>query len=498
MRQLLTESLVLGAIGAIGGLGIASVALRVMLRVGPAGIPRLEEASIDWRVLVFTLGLGLASCLVFGLLPALRAAGPRIFTGLRDGGRFGAGLSRDRLRGALVSIEVALAITLLIASGLLLRSAWIIQHVDPGFDPRGVFAARVMLPAARYASAGDVTRVFARIRDDAARIPGVRSAALTTIPPLGGLVMGSSVSVGAAAPPSDAPSANVRIVSAGYLGTMGIALRAGRDLVPTDDGNAPKVTVINEALARLLWPGRSLKQIIEQRLNGLSTDSEMNVMEIVGIAADVRDEQVTTLAKPAFYLPVEQAPAMIWPLLQRSIVVALKSATPSADAKALARPFNRVIADIDPSLPVADPHTLTRALEASQATARATTILLSALGGIALVLAMVGIYGVVSYFVGQRTQEIGLRMALGATHARIWRFVARRGLTPVAGGLVIGVALSMGTTKGLGDLLYGVPGWDPVTLVSVTVLLGMVALAATFVPARRAMRVAPSVALSDR
>ena len=161
------------------------------------------------------------------------------------------------------------------------------------------------------------------------------------------------------------------------------------------------------------------------------------------------------------------------------------------------RPLQRVIAAIDPSLPVADPHTLARALEVSRETARATTLLLSALGGIALLLAMVGIYGVVAYFVGQRTQEIGLRMALGATQARIWRFVARRGLTPVAIGLAIGVALSMATERALGSLVYGVPGWDPVTFIGVTLLLSLVAVVATFVPAWRAVRVTPAIALTQ-
>ncbi len=221
-------------------------------------------------------------------------------------------------------------------------------------------------------------------------------------------------------------------------------------------------------------------------------------MEVVGIAADARDEQLTTPAKAAFFLPVEQAPPMMWPLLQRSLIVVLKSATPSADASALIRPFTRTIADFDPSLPVADPHTLARALEVSQATARATTLLLSALGAIALLLAMVGIYGVVAYFVSQRTQEIGVRIALGATDARIWRFVARRSLTPVAAGLAIGVVLSIATTRELRVLLYGVRGWDPMTLISATLLLALVALVATLAPARRAMRVAPATALNQR
>jgi predicted permease len=402
------------------------------------------------------------------------------------------------LRGALVSIEVALAFTLLISSGLLLHSAWLIQRLDPGFDVRGVFTARLMLPPARYPAASDVTGAFARIRDAAARIPGVRSAALATIPPLSGLAMSSSVSIDAKPQATDAPEANIRIVSPGYFATMGIGLRAGRDLVATDNRSSPKVVVISEALGRLLWPGFNPRQILGRRLNGLSTsDDQPNMMEVIGVVGDAHDEQVTADAKPTFYVPVDQMPEVIWPMLQRAIVVVLKSATPDADATILRRPLSRAIADVDPSLPIADAHTMMRALASSQATARMTTVLLSALGGIALLLAMVGIYGVVSYFVGQRTQEIGVRMALGATHARIWRFVVRRGLAPVALGLVVGIGLSMVTTRALRGQLYGVTGRDPLTLVSVTALLGMVALAAIYVPARRAMRVAPARAFGE-
>ena len=500
MRQLLTENLVLGVAGSVVGLGVGALLLRLFIRIGPTSLPRLEQATIDWRVLLFTLCLGLSSCLVFGFLPALRIAGPRIFSALRDGGRFGtgAGGSRDRLRASLVALEVALAITLLIGSGLLLRSAWNIQHVDAGFDANGVFMARITLPPARYASAADITRTFDHIRDEAARIPGVRSAALSAIPPLQGMAMASSVSIGTAPTKDDSPEANVRIVSPGYFGTFGIALRAGRDFSPTDGIGSPKVVVINEALAKLLWPSRAASQAIGERINGLSPDTTANVMEIVGIAADARDEQVTVPAKPAFYVPVDQTPPMIWPLLQQSIVVAVKSATPAADASALARPLKHVIAEADPSLPVGSQRTLSRALEASQATAHATTVLLSALGAIALVLAMVGIYGVVAYFVGQRTQEIGVRMALGATDSRIWRFVAATGLSPVAVGLLLGIAISMATTRWLGALMYGVSDRDPVTLIAVTMLLALVALVATFVPARRAMRVSPAVALNQR
>jgi hypothetical protein len=309
--------------------------------------------------------------------------------------------------------------------------------------------------------------------------------------------MSSSVAVGTTAPTKDSPQANARIVSPGYFGAMGMTLRAGRDFARTDDAGAPRVVAINETLAKLLWPALSPAQVVGKRVNALSPDTTLNVMSIVAVAADVRDEQVTVPAKPAFFVPVDQMPPVLWPLLQRSAAVVLKSAAPDADANALVRPLQRVIAEVDPSLPVADPHTLVRALEVSRETAHATTLLLSALGGIALLLAMVGIYGVVAYFVGQRTQEIGLRMALGATHARIWQFVARRGLTPVGVGLVIGAALSMVTGRALGTLLYGVRGWDPVTFIGVTLLLAFVALMATFVPARRAMRIAPSNALNQ-
>ena len=264
-------------------------------------------------------------------MPALRGAGPRIFAALRDGGRSGAGLARDRLRAALVSVEVALAISLLIASGLLLHSAWIVQHLDPGFDAQGVLTARITLPAARYPEAADITRTFGRIRADAARIPGVRSAALSVIPPLSGLVMSSSVAIGTAAPTSDSPQGNARIVSPGFFGAMGITLRAGRDFARTDDAGAPRVVMVNETLAKLLWPALSPAQVVGKRINALSPDTTLNVMSIVAVSADVRDEQVTVPAKPTFFVPVDQMPPVLWPLLQRSTAIVLKSATPGAE-----------------------------------------------------------------------------------------------------------------------------------------------------------------------
>lgn len=496
-RQLLTESLVLGLSGAIASLAVAYGLLKVILRVSPEGIPRLDQASIDWRVLGFTLALGLVSCLLFGLLPALRAAGPRTQSALRDGGRSGAGFSRERLRGALVAMEVSLAITLLVASGLLIRSAWLIQRVDPGWNPRGLLAARLMLPAAHYGSAEAVTRAYAQIREDATHVPGVAAVALASTAPMTGMVMASSV-VAANQPRDDrAPSANVRIVSPAYFSTLGIPLRAGRDIALDDTRRSPDIAVINEALARRLWPDVASRDVVGRYIDAMGKRDSVHLMEVVGIAADIREEDLRSTPKPTFYVPVAQAPAMIWPLIQRSLVVMVKSATPAADADALVRPLGRVIASFDASLPIADARTMEHAVQHSMATERMSTLLLSLLGGIALALAVVGIYGVVAYFVTQRTQEIGLRMALGATHGRIWRFVVRRGVTPIVAGLVLGIGLSMVTTGALRGQLYGVSPHDPITLAGVAGLLMVVGLIATYGPARRAMRVPPAVALME-
>ena len=415
------------------------------------------------------------SALLFGLLPALRAVRPQLQQTLREGGR--GSITRDRLRPVLVAAEIALAMTLLVGSGLLIRSAWLMQHVDPGFAPSGVLTARLILPAARYPTGQAVTRVYAAIRDEAARIPGAQSAALSSVVPLSGSSMNSSVAAEGRPENDRAPQANVRFTSSGYFATMGIPINAGRDIATTDNASAPGVMVINEALARLLWPSSDPREAVGRRISAVGSKNDPKYREVIGVVGDLHDAGLNQVPAPEFYVPFEQ--------------------TPEAAAQALARQLGRAVARVDASLPLTETKSMNEFLRASLATARMNTVLLSLLGGIALALAMVGIYGVVSYFVNQRVHEIGIRMALGATPGLIWGFVMRRGLGPIVSGLIVGIALSLLTTTVLRQQLYGVTAHDPLTLGGVGFLLLIVAVVAMYVPARRAMHVAPIVALNE-
>ncbi len=498
IRQLVTESLVLGLVGAVLGLGLAYGLVHAILAVSPANVPRLDQARINWRVLAFTLVVGVASCLLFGLLPAFHAAGRRLQASLREGGRRGTG-GRDRLRGALVAVEVGLAITLLVGSGLLIRSAWLVQHVDPGFDPRGVLAARLVLPEVRYPTGDAISRAYLEIRDRAAAIPGVQSASIASVVPLSGSSMHSSVRLEHPDPGTRPPTVNLRLVSDGYFATMHIPILAGRDVSRHDDAASPLVVVINEALAKTLWPNAPTRDAIGKRIDAMpgSKKGEPHLMDVVGVVRDIHEESLNTPALPEFYAPVAQTPEVLWPFLQRSLVVVLRAANPGMDAQTLERPLRKAILQVDASLPIAEAKTMQSYLHDTQATARMNTVLLSLLGGIALSLAMVGIYGVASYFVSQRTHEIGIRLALGASPRRIWQFVARVGLTPIVVGLVLGFGLSLVTTTVLRGQLFHVSPHDPLTLTVVGIVLPIVGLVATCVPALRAMRVPPVVALNE-
>ena len=278
---------------------------------------------------------------------------------------------------------------------------------------------------------------------------------------------------------------------------MGIPLRAGRDLDQRDDATAPKVTVINEALARKLWPGIPIAEAIGRRIDAVSAKRDVpEYREVVGIVGDLHDAALDKPVEPEFYLPVPQTPANFWPFIQRSLVVVLRTADPATDPATLERPLQRAVAAIDPALPLAESQSMTQNIRTSLATARFNTMLLSMLGVLALVLAIVGVYGVVAYFVTQRTHEIGIRMALGATPRRIWQHVVSRGLAPIVAGVAIGLGLSVASAEVLRSQLYKVTTTDPITFGAVGVLLLLVSLIATYFPARNAMRVEPLEALN--
>ena len=496
VRQMLTESMALALIGSVLGLTLAFALVRVVVAVSPTSVPRIEQAGIDWRVFLFTLGAGLASSVVFGLLPALRVISGSN-TALRDGGR-GSRMGRNRLGGALVTAEVTLAITLLVGCGLLIRSAWLIGHVDPGFDSRGVLTARLVLPEARYPDGASINRLYASVRESASRIPGVQATALTLLPPLSGDQMTSSVAVEGSSDRASTLSSRLNLVSDGYFDTMSIRLLVGRDIDRHDVATSPNVVVINEVLARKLWPTGDLRQALGRRINGMSfRKDEPHLMTVVGVVANLHNAALDQPPAPEFYAPVTQTPGKLWAITQRSMVVVLRAANRTVDPEVFVRPLRRIIAGTDPSLPIAEARSLESFRKSSLETARINAILLSILGGIALVLAMSGIYGVVSYFVSQRTHEIGIRLALGATPGRVWSFVMRRGFVPILVGGAFGVALSIVATSVLQEQLYGVSTHDPATLGAAGATLLAVALIAMYLPARRAMRVPPVVALND-
>lgn len=497
LRQMLTESIVLALGGAVVGTGIAMVLSRVLRLIAPSDVPRLDSASIDWRVVAFTLVIALISAIVFGLLPAWRAARPHLQQTLREGGR-GSGVARDRLRPVLVGAQVALTLALLVGAGLLVRSAWRIQHVDPGFEPRGVYTARLLPSGDIYPTGAHIVRLFDEIRAQTAALPGVESVALTSVVPMSGSTTQSNIRVEGQAKSDREKTVNLRISSDGYFATMHIPLIAGRDLAKTDGPDATPVTVINLAAVRMLWPGLSPQEVIGKRIDAVPTHrADLPLWEVVGVVGDLHDAALTQKPMPEMHTPFAQTTDEFWPYLGRSMVVVARLKDLATDPETLRQPMQRAVTHIDPSLPIADGRTLEGYMHETLATARMNTWLVSTLGIIALVLAMVGIYGVVSYFVSQRTPEIGIRIALGSTPANIWQFVVRRGMIPVAVGLMAGVALSIATSSLLQSQLFGVTSRDPVTLVGVAVLLTLVAIAAMYVPARRAMKVSPIVALSS-
>ncbi|MGH9349751.1 MAG: ADOP family duplicated permease [Vicinamibacterales bacterium] len=493
VRQLLTETLVLTLLGGILGVALAWLAVPALVASSPEGVPRLEQARVDTVVLAFAIGASVFSALAAGLVPAVRAASRDLRGTLHDGGRTGT-VGRDRIRSLLVAAEVGLAIILLVGAGLLVRSAVYLQKVDAGFDPRGVLTARLTLPAARY---GDPTRVaqsFQEIVATLAETPGVRSAAASTMAPLtpGGNGNGL-LPEGKAFDMKNVVQTRLGIVTLDYFRTLRMPLRRGRFFTADDRRGAPLVMIVNESAARGLFPG---DDPIGKRVGcceGSPDDPRWKT--IVGVVGDVRSLGPAAEARPEFFLPITQAPDVAWDWIQRSMTIVMRSQT--GDAAAAMSAARAAVRRLDPTLPLYQVRSMDERLQASLAQARFNTLLMLVLGGIGLVLSAIGVYGVIAYFVTQRQQEIGIRMALGARGADVVRMVVRQGLQPVALGLGLGVAGAYAASRVLASSVHGVTTTDPLTFAIVVALLAAVALAATTVPARRAVRVDPTRVLSS-
>jgi predicted permease len=494
IRQLLTESAVLGLVAAVIGLMIAWSGLRTLVALVPPGVPRIEQASIDGMVLSFTLGLALVSSLIFGLAPALRASRTSLNESLKEGGRGSAGTrGRDWLRSALISAEVALAVLLLVGAGLLIRSAMEMQRITPGFDPKGVMTARLSLPAAEYADATRVVATFERLVDEVSHAPGVRSAGAATMIPVS--PGGNGNGLLAEGKPIDlkyAIQSELSIVTPGYFQAMGIPIVRGRGFEAADRLGAQRVMIINEALAETLFPGQSPlgKKVgcCEMGPDGQTPDYKV----IVGVTANLRTQGLSKEIRSEFYLPAAQAPAVAWDWIQRTMYIVART---SGEPEALAPALRQAVLRVDPDIPLYSESTMEKRMVQSAATERFNTLLLTLLGVIGLILSAVGIYGVIAYFVTQRTPEIGVRIALGATPWHIVRLVLRQVVVPVGIGVVLGLAASAAATRVLTSYLVGVQPTDPLTLATVVAVLAAAALLASFLPARRAAGVDPTQAL---
>ncbi len=494
LAHALAESLVLAVAGGLLGLLVGHWGVALLAAYGPEDVPRLSEAQVDGPVLAFAVVLTVLSGLVFGLVPALRTAARPPYEALKEGGRGGSrAASRDRLRNALVVGEVALALVLLTGAGLLIRSSVALNSVDPGFDPRGVVAGRISLPETSYQTPEAVTRAFERIEEQVATVPGVASAALVSAAPLEGGNSNGLVPEGRPLEIGSAINSLMRVATPGYFETMRIELVRGRGFTAQDRRGTPLVMVINEALAREAFPGQDPigKRIAccEPGPNG-----DPNWKEVIGVARDTRAVGLDQDPMPEFYLPMLQAPAAAWTWTDRTLTLAVRART---GEPALMTPLRNAVAEVDPSLPLYNLGTMQGRVMDSLAQSRFSTMLLTAFGAIALILAAIGVYGVISYGVAQRTQEIGIRMALGARDGDVLAMVVRHGATLAGVGLAVGLAVALALSGLLESLLYQVSPTDPPTFAGGLVVLSIVAVLAAALPARRAARTDPMVALRN-
>jgi putative ABC transport system permease protein len=477
--QLLIESIVLAAAGGAIGIALAYAAVAALARFGPVDTPRLQTIAVDGQVLLYAVAATMASALLFGLVPALQLARAGVGGTLKHGGRSITGSAHQRMRRALAAVEVALAFVLVVSSGLLLRSFIAIIDTNPGFEPNHAITASVELPTARYDIDGATafyTRAIERIRT----LPGVQGATFTSDLPWTGYDENTSFSIpGRRFPVDEGPEARYHFVTTGYTAATGTSLVAGRDLSSSDVKDAPPVVLVNESTARKYWG--TAASAVGARVNLWGVERT-----IAGVIGDVRDLPWHDSTVPALYFPQMQA----W-YPQRMFLVARAGVDPAS----LVESIRRALREIDPELPLANVRPLESVAGAAIATRRVTLWLVATFGVTALFLAIVGVYGVMAQVVGQRTQEFGVRQALGATPADILRLVLSTGISLIAAGLVAGVLLSLASTRVLESLLYGVHAADAPTFALVTVVLLSAALAATYLPARRVTLISAATAL---
>jgi putative ABC transport system permease protein len=489
VRQFLAESVLLALVGGAVGVVLAVWGVNAVLAANPEGVVRVEHIGLDGKVLAFTFAVALATGLLFGLAPALHARSRTFFNPLREGGRATVGRRRRLFRAALVVAEVALAAVLVIGAGLLLKSFWTLGHVDPGFEPAGALTLQLSLPESSYPEAADTYGFFQRLLAGLGSLPGVAEAsAMTGLPPLRDVNANDTEFEGVPGPP-DGPPQNVdyyQFVNLGYFRTMGVPLVRGRAFRTEDVGGAP-VAVVDQRLAQVFWPD---SDPIGKRLRPPYGD-DTPWFTVVGVARDVKQGGLDRPAGTELYFLSDQVEkAFSYPLRTRNVVVRT-----AGDPLALSGAVREEVRRLDPALPIAGLQTLEQAVSGSITGSRFLALLVGIFALLALTLAAVGTYGVLSYSVEERRHEVGVRMALGARAGGVLRLILGQGLALVCLGLVLGLAGSWALHRLLASVLFAVAPSDPATLAVVTALLLAVALAACLVPARRATRVDPVISL---
>ena len=483
MRQLLTESLLLSVIGGALGFLLAVWATKVLTALSPDNLPRAEEISVDWRVLAFTLGISLITGLAFGLAPALQMSKIDMCEALKEGGRSSArGFGGRGLRNALVVSELALALVLLIGAGLMIKSLWRLSGVDAGFDARNVLTMRVSLPGARYPEASEQSSFFEQVISRIETIPGVQAAGVASAIPLIGWQNTSPFAIEGRQDLTEPEESHV--ISPGYFDAMGIPLLAGRNFADRDRKNSPGVVIITQSLARRYWPDEAP---IGQRIR-LGGDPQEPWRTIVGIVGDIKQSGLDGDPTREYYIPYKQD---TWGFTS-DLTLVIRTVGDPMSLVALAQDQVRAV---DRDLPVHHIRTMEQLRAQSSAPRRFLMFQLTSFGGVALLMAVVGIYGVISYGVSRREHEIGIRLALGAQVADVLRLVFRQSLIVIFVGIAVGLAGAWALTRVMSSLLFGVTATDPITFVGIALLLAAVACLACYFPARRATKVDPLIAL---
>ena len=503
VRQLLTESVLLAGCGGLLGLALGAWGVRGLLLLVPGNIPRVtDEASniiiprLDWRVTAFTFGLSLLTGILFGLFPALQASKPDLVSTLKEAsGRSGTGAGHRRIRSALVVAEVALALVLLVGAALLIRSFVGLRSVDPGLDAHNVFTFQTSLAGSTYSTTASVDNFTTQVVRRVEALPGVEAAASTiALPVEAGIDLPFTI-VGK--PPARGEyngDEQWRSVSPHYFRVFKIPLLRGRAFNESDTGASARTVIINEAMAKKYWPKEdALGQVILIG-KGLGPQFEESPRQIVGIASNVRENGLGNAGVGVMYIPQSQMTEGLT-ALANSVIPLSWCVRTAADPSGLRVAIARELHSVDGLMPISRERTMTQVLSGAVARQNFNMVLLSIFAGVALVLAAIGIYGLMSYSVHQRTQEIGIRMALGADRGRMLRVVLREAMALAAGGIVLGLGLAYGLTRLLASLLFGVKASDPLAFVGVASILTMVALVAAYIPARRATTIDPAIAL---